>query len=252
MEKLSNYEREHIRISRELLELISESTTFLCMENTLKGHFYPLFSSFRRSLYTAETILNEDRWENSYLESLPLARTMLERYFHMAYILKEYNESAKLGKEYEDLGKFIMYRLWKYHPADDSKKFLSNFEKYSYLENQGKGDKPRSPLSMARDLDEEDYYNRTYSYLNSFIHYNPHTNFNYGSFNEDGVFVYNDIKEYKGNRISTIMLMGDIVYRLADHVNKTESSNLISNTLSSLQVNKVNLSSELFHNVSTE
>jgi hypothetical protein len=182
-----------------LFKKIEKHEGFLSSNGWLNGIVYDLYSKTKRSFTTIEYILKSDI-PNSYLETLPQIRIILEAYLHLSYIRLNKGEKERVEKEYREHLEYQQWRLGKVlneYKQESHQRIHQDYEEYINKFFKGKP-KPQKVKhleyisELAKKTKQFALYAEVYTILSSFIHYNLQTRNVYGKVDVDGkTFIFN-------------------------------------------------------------
>ncbi|TKH07330.1 hypothetical protein FC682_02040 [Peribacillus simplex] len=197
--KMSN--EEFFEWSMQRFEQLEDSIEFKSVDREISKIFYHAIIKIKRN-YTAIHHLFNGKWENSYIEAIPLIRILAEAYFHLCYIIDQ-NDQELLVREYKELAELQAYKVAR-NLKESGTRLLPEELEFIHKEYEGKN-KPKSPahLQFINQLVEkisknnegvEYIYTRVYNAFSSYVHFNPATSVLYGTQKEDK-FVFNQFEE---------------------------------------------------------
>jgi Family of unknown function (DUF5677) len=183
----------------DLFKKIEKQEGFISSNGWLNTIVYDLYLKTKRSFTTIEYILKSDI-PNSYLETLPQLRIILESYLHLSYIRLNKQEKERIEREYRDHLAYQQWRLGKIlneYKRESHQEIHQDYEEYinKFFKSKPKQQKVKHLeyiSELARKTKQFGLYAEVYTILSSFVHYNPQTRNVYGKADIDsGTFIYN-------------------------------------------------------------
>jgi len=162
--------------------------------------FYTLYSRCKRLFITMLFIKEEPHKNVTSVETLPLLRTFIEGYFHLAYVMSESNPTA-IKEGYEALEKHVRARRASKlkHAEDLTAEDMEFIEKYYGYKMTKKYEFLDDMRSLSAKTNNLQMYRTYYTDLNAFIHFTPNSFFSYGQAQENSFrFNYPKPKVRKG------------------------------------------------------
>lgn len=197
--KMSN--EEFFEWTMQRFEQLEESNEFKSVDREISKIFYHTIIKIKRNYIAIQNLFN-GKWENSYIEAIPLIRILAEAYFHFCYII-DHNDHELLVREYKELAQLQSYKVAK-NLKEMGTRLLPEEEEFINKEFEGKI-KPKPPVHLqlinelvkkiSKDNEGVEYiYTRVYNAFSSYVHFNPATSVLYGTQNEER-FVFNQFEE---------------------------------------------------------
>jgi hypothetical protein len=197
--KMSN--EEFFEWSMQRFEQLEDSIEFKSVDREISKIFYHTVIKIKRNYIAIHHLFN-GKWENSYIESIPLIRILAEAYFHFCYII-DHKDQNLLVSEYKELAELQSYKVAR-NLKEIGTRLLPQEKDFIQKEFEGKN-KPKPPAhlqfinqlveNISEDNEGVEYiYTRIYNAFSSYVHFNPATSVLYGTQNEDR-FVFNQFEE---------------------------------------------------------
>ncbi|MCP1355453.1 DUF5677 domain-containing protein [Aneurinibacillus migulanus] len=228
---------EFIIVMSLIFEQIESSKRF---EEIKESHigliFYHLYIKCKRLYITINNVMDA-KFSNSYVEAIPLIRTLMDSYFHISFITNE-KDHKKIIEAYDwliksDMKKTASRMKHSEELADLEKKFIesTNLE----LEVPKEFKFITSTRGLAKETENLHFYRKYYGLLSAFVHFNPLAFHNYGTV-VDGVFFFNQQEENDERELEvrklfdklSILFIADIVKLLDTEDSLSELNALIN------------------------
>ncbi|WP_438310778.1 hypothetical protein [Sporosarcina sp. FA9] len=183
---------EYVTSFKQAFSKIEKAAQFHTVDKNISGVFYTLYARCKKLIYAINVLRETDEPEVSHVEILPLLRTFLEGYFHLSYVMSEEN-TEKVKEGYEHLAAHWQSVTAKKMRDSDSLGDLGEDFVRAYSDRKNipvEYEFLNKPKSLATVTGRLGLWEKDYNILNSFLHFNPSIQHNYGSYIE-GKFIFN-------------------------------------------------------------
>ncbi len=178
-----------------LMSKLEADSKFKNSDLVISKYVYHLYSKIKRTFKSIDVILKSDI-KNSYIETIPLLRIIVESYFHIAYINKNKSRMRLIASQYENLAKLELFNLGKYYhywslETDIHQDYLDVIKNhYAGKKEPNVPNKLKKVYLLAKEVGRYDFYVELYTLMSGFVHFSPNTRNLHGE-QQDDTFTFN-------------------------------------------------------------